>query len=145
MPTPVARSTKAKAPSAPPAAPPTDEGGPPLVRHIPNEELKNLSRSTFFRMSLANPNAWINEIKVVLQKKAGLLWAAPSGRAQMKRTLERYEAEKLEGDSRLLFTLEDVKEIMTLRNDQKKALTTLQSLGRIYTSTDSHLKRWLVK
>jgi hypothetical protein len=143
-PTPVVRPTKAKAPLSPPVASSIDEGEA-FVHHITEEELKNLSRSAFFRVSLAKANAWIDEINVILEKKAALLRAAPSGRAQTKRTLERYEAEKLEGDSRLFFTLEDVKEMPTLRNNQKNALTMLQSLGRIYTSTDSHLKRWFVK
>jgi hypothetical protein len=57
----------------------------PLVRHITDEELKNLFRFALFRVSFAKANAWIDEINVVLEKKAELLWALPSGRVQMKR------------------------------------------------------------
>jgi hypothetical protein len=113
-----------------------------------DEELKNRARFVFFRVSLAKANTWIDEISVVLEKRAKFLRAAPSGRMQMKRTLERYEVEKLEGNSRQFVTREDVKEMPTLRNNQnnqKNALITLQSLERFYTSTDSHLRQLFVK
>jgi hypothetical protein len=142
---PAAKPTKAKARSPPSASAPTDEGEASLVRHITDEELKNLSRSAFFRVSLAKANTWIDEINAVLEKKAAVLRMAPSSKAQVKQGLERYESEKLKGDSRLFFTMEDIKEMPTLKNNQKNALTVLQSLGRVYTSTDSHLKRWFVK
>jgi hypothetical protein len=125
---------------------PAEEAPSSFVRPVTEAELKGLSKSVFFRVSAAKVNAWVDEINAVLEKKSGILRTAPSNiKAATKRTWERYDSEKIDGDSRLFFTMEDVKEMPTLKNNQKNALTVLQSLGRVYSSTDAQMKRWFVK
>jgi hypothetical protein len=117
-----------------------------FVRHVTDEDLKGVSRAVFFRVPIAKVNGWIDEINLVLSKKQQVI-KLPSNvvKSALKRLWERYDSEKLEDDPRLFFTMEDVKDMSTLKNSQKNALTLLQSLGRIYSSTDSQLKRWFVK
>jgi hypothetical protein len=139
------------APDAKPAKmplPPSEEPLPAdcFVRPVAEEDLKSVSKSVFFRVPIAKVNAWIEEINEVLSKKQQVIKLHSNGvKASLKRAWERYDSEKLEDDPRLFFTMEDVKEMRTLKNNQKNALTLLQSLGRIYSSTDSQLKRWFVK
>jgi hypothetical protein len=141
--TPVAEAKATKPAPPPPENPPLGES---FVRHVTDEELKSVSKSVFFRVPIAKVNAWIDEINGILSKRQQVIKLPSNGvKPSLKRAWERYESEKLEDDTRLFFTMEDVKDMTTLKNNQKNALTLLQSLGRIYSSTDGQLKRWFVK
>jgi uncharacterized coiled-coil protein SlyX len=132
--------------SKPNQPPPEDSGGDSFIRYVTDEELKNVSKSVFFRVPMAKVNVWIDEINGILTKRQQVIKLPSNGvKASLKRAWERYDSEKLEDDTRIFFTMEDVKSMPTLKNNQKNALTLLQSLGRIYSSTDSQLKRWFVK
>jgi hypothetical protein len=145
--TPVAEGKHAKqAPPPQPQPPENPSSGDSFVRYVTDEDLKSVSKSVFFRVPMTKVNGWIDEINGVLSKRQQVIKLPSNGvKASLKRAWERYESEKLEDDTRLFFTMEDVKDMATLKNNQKNALTLLQSLGRIYSSTDAQLKRWFVK
>jgi hypothetical protein len=126
----------------------TSSQAPPglFIQHVSDEELKSIAKSVFLRVPIAKVNAWIDEINSVLEKKAVIApLSANAVKPSQKRQWDRYESERLEDDNRNFFTVEDIKDMPTVKNNQKNALTLLQSLGRIAISTDFQVKRFFVK
>ncbi|OHT11532.1 hypothetical protein TRFO_18978 [Tritrichomonas foetus] len=117
-----------------------------LIQFVTQQELTQASKSVNYRIPVDKLNVYISEINEVLKRKMSIIRLQPNQvKASSRRLWERYKDEELEGDDRIFFTQEDVKETATMKINSLKVLSVLQALGRISCSTDSHVKRYFIR
>ena len=117
-----------------------------ILQYVSERELSQASKSVNYRIPIDKLNTYIGELNEILEKKISIVKIQPNQvKASIRRLWERYKDEELLDDDRLFFTLEDVKETATMKNNSQKVLAVLQALGRVSCSTDQHVKRYFIK